>query len=131
MIKIIIDTNFLLVPYQFNVDIFSEFQRLFGIYECYIIDKTIQELEKIKSLGGKDKIAANIGLGLIENQKISIINSKKHDLNNNYVDNIIINICKKDNTYVVATNDIELKDKLKKSNIKIIRLRQKKYLDCN
>ena len=45
MAKIILDTNFLMIPAQFNVDIFSEIHRICDFkYELYIIDKTIDEL---------------------------------------------------------------------------------------
>ena len=124
MKKIIIDTNFLLVPYQFKVDIFSELERLFGVYEAYIIDKTIQELNDIKSVGGKNKIAANIGLELVKQKKVLTIKSD----DSTYVDDVIVNFCKKNKDYFVATNDVDLKKRLKHSEINVIQLRQKKYL---
>ena len=43
MYKVIIDTNFLLIPEQFKVDIFTEFKNLLGDVKLYIIDKTVDE----------------------------------------------------------------------------------------
>ncbi|MFP4400331.1 MAG: PIN domain-containing protein [Candidatus Woesearchaeota archaeon] len=126
MVEIIVDTNFLTIPGEFGVDIFSEFERLFGKnHQLYIIDKTIDELEKIKESGGKSKVYANVALGLIEKYKIKILPSK-----GKYVDDAIIVQCK-NKSYLVATSDLALIRKLKKINIKIINLRQKKYLVIN
>ncbi len=126
MKKIIIDTNFLMIPVQFNVDVFSEIERLFGEnYKLFIIDKTIDELKKLMTIkGNKNKIAAKIGLSFIEKFNITQIISDKKD----YVDNAIINECLKDKELIVATNDIALKNRLKKKEIHYLELRQKNYL---
>ena len=43
MQKILLDTNFLLIPAAFNVDIFSEFNRIFPLNEIFILDKSLNE----------------------------------------------------------------------------------------
>lgn len=121
--KILLDTNILLSPYQFNIDIFSELDKL-GKNQLYILDRTLQELKKIiekKKL--KHKKAAKLALSLIKFKKIKITKtqSKKQ------TDDLILEIAKKQK-YIVATQDKLLKQKLKKNKIKIITLRQKKYL---
>ena len=75
MKRIILDTNFLLIPAQFKVDIFSEIQRIADFkYQLYILDKTITELKKIqKEQRGKHKRAAKLGLDLIKKKKVKII----------------------------------------------------------
>ena len=51
MKKIILDTNFLLIPAQFNVDIFSEIERICDFqYQLCIVDKTLSELILVVSL---------------------------------------------------------------------------------
>lgn len=123
MKKVILDTNFLLIPEQFKVDIFAELEKLFGIkIELYIIDKTIDELKAIK---GKDKFAAKLALQLIEKRNINQLTSEE------YVDDAIVSICQRDKTFLVATNDSMLKKRLKKGGIITIELRQKKYLTIN
>ena len=118
MEDIVIDTNFLLIPAQFKVDIFSEIDRIchFG-YSLCVLDKSINELEGIS---GKDKPAAKLALSLIKAKKLKIIktNEKKS------VDDLILDM----NNVIVATLDKELIRKLKEKGTKIIRLRQKKYL---
>ena len=48
MKTVLLDTNFLLIPAQFKVDIFSEIDRICTFqYEIAVLDKTIDELNKI------------------------------------------------------------------------------------
>ena len=123
MIKVIIDTNFLLVPFQFNVDIFSEISRICDFnYKLYIFDKTIEELEKIIETGkGKDKRAAKLGLQMVKKFKISKIKTSK------LVDDAIVDLCKKEKV-IVATQDIGLRRRIK-GKCKLIVLRKKSYLE--
>lgn len=123
--KIILDTNFLMVVGQFKVDIFSEIDRICNSkYDLFIIDKTIDELNKIiKEQKGKHKEAAKLALALIKNKKIKKIKTTE-DLD---VDSILL----KRKDAIIATQDAILKGKLKKNKIKTISLRQKKYLMLN
>ncbi len=122
--KILLDTNFLLIPVEFRVDIFSELERLMDRkYKIYVLKQTIDELKNIQKLQkGKNKQAAKIALELIEAKKLNIlnINSKKS------VDNIIVELA--DKNYIVGTQDKLLRKNLKQKNIKLLTLRQRKYL---
>ena len=124
--KIILDTNFLLVPGQFHIDIFSEIENIMHYnYELYIIDKTIDELKKIvKNAKQVDKSAAKIALKLLEQKNIQIISTKNKEYK--IVDDYILEIVTKD--YFVATIDKELKKKLLSKGVKIIETKQKKYI---
>ncbi len=124
MKKIILDTNFLLIPYQFKVDVFSEIRRVCDFkYKLCIIDKTIDELKKIMiKQKGKDKMAAMLGLVFIEQNKIAKIKTKEKK----NVDTLIIS--KSDKDTIVATQDAELKAKLKKKGIALIVLKGKSHL---
>ncbi|MCD4666197.1 hypothetical protein K8R47_00095 [archaeon] len=110
MKKIILDTNFILVPFQFKVDIFEEFKRICDFqYKLYILDKSLDELKKIK----KEKAA----LSLIKQKNIKVIKTKNAD----YVDDQL----KKLKNVIIATNDKKL---IKQLKTPYIRLKQKKYL---
>jgi len=121
MIKILIDTNFFLIPAQFNVDIFAEFHRIIhDKYELYTLDKVIDELNdliKNPKQKQKDRLAAKLGLQLLEAKKVKIIKTESKE----YVDNILAEI----EGYVIATQDMILKERIKGK--KII-LRQKQTL---
>lgn len=123
MEKIVIDTNFLLIPIQFKVDIFSEFRRICDFnYKLYVFEQTINELMHItEKQSGKDKKAAKFALKLIKLKDIAIIKSGQKS-----VDLLILQNLDKNTT--VATQDFKLKKELLKKNCSLIILRQKKYL---
>ena len=122
MVRIILDTNFLLIPSQFKVDIFSEIQRVMEEkYKLYVLDKTVDELNKIiKSPKEKqrNKLAASIALQLIKVKGVTIIKTKAGN-----VDDLLVEKIKKED--IVATQDKELKRRLP---CRILYLRQKKIL---
>ena len=116
------DTNFVLIPAQFGVDIYAEIGRIIdGGYELYILDKTLTELDDIIENGkGAAKPHAKLALAILEAKKPKTLKTTSKD----YVDNIILGL----KGYIVATQDKELKLKLKKNGVQVIVLRQKKYL---
>ena len=124
MKQIIIDTNFLLIPGQFKVDIFSEFERVCDFpYKLCVLDKSVAELEKIvKGQKGKDKDAAKLALSLAKAKKVAVLKTKG-SLN---VDSELVEQGKK--VCIVATQDNGLKARLKALGASVITLRQRKYL---
>ena len=64
-VKVVLDTNALMVPEQFGVDIFSELLRL-GYAEWLVPASVLGELRSLATRAdkGKDKIAARVALGL-------------------------------------------------------------------
>ncbi|MCX6821949.1 MAG: nucleotide-binding protein, partial [Candidatus Aenigmarchaeota archaeon] len=87
MKRIILDTNFLMIPYQFNVDIFEEIKRIMEEkYELIIFDKIIEELERIAESKGKDASAARIALGLIKKKEVKIITTNEKTVDNAIID---------------------------------------------
>ncbi len=123
MREIILDTNFLMVPFQLRVDIFSEIERICNFnYKLAVLEGTIKELENMaKSASGKDKKAAKAALKIVQSKKVEIIKYGE-----DYVDDAILSASDKDT--IVATQDMALKRKLVQKGIPIIILRQKKYL---
>lgn len=126
--KVILDTNFLLIPGQFNVNIFAEIDRIMEVpYKLRIMDGTVEELNKITVLGKqKDSRAAKLAVALvgslIKQKSLKTITSSP----NKSVDD---NIVEKSNDKVyIATQDKELKQRVKAKGAHIITLKQKKYL---
>lgn len=126
MKKILLDTNFLLIPGQFKVDIFSELDRICDFsFEIAVLDRTIEELKSIyEKQKGKDKRAAKLALGLLDAKKLAII---KTDDKEKSTDGAILDIAKAKG-FIVATQDMELKKRLKESGVRCVYLRQKSYL---
>lgn len=123
MKKIIIDTNFLMIPLQFRVDIFSEIDRICNFnYKLFIFEESINELKNIiEKQTGKNRKAAQFALKLVKLKNINLIKSEKKN-----VDSLILENASKDT--IVATQDVLLKKKLLKKGASVIILRQKKYL---
>ena len=109
MKKIILDTNILLVPEKYKVDIFEEIKRICDFkYEIWILKQTIIELEKLKTEGKvADKRAASVGFSLIKSKDLKILSE-----NEGYTDDIVVNLAKKG--FIAVTQDKELKNRLKK-----------------
>ena len=113
----------MMIPGQFGLDIFSEIERIAHFpYKLYVIDRSIGELKKVLKEGkGKDKMAAKLAILLVKNKKINIIKAKER-----YVDKAILDMA--DENFLIATQDKILREKLKKKGVRIIEMRQKKYL---
>lgn len=120
--KVILDTNALMVPEQFGVDIFSELQRL-GYTDCIVPAQVLKELEILKTKGDKglDKIAARIGLGLAKRCRII------DDVSGN-ADHAVEQLSVRENA-AVFTNDKALKKRLFSKGMTVVYLRQGRYLE--
>jgi uncharacterized protein len=123
MKKILLDTNFLLIPYQFGVDIFTQIDKVSTFkYGLFVLDKGFEELKTImQQQRGKSRDAAKIALKLIAIKNIEIIKTESRKK----TDDIIIDIAPKEG-FIVATQDKELRGRLKKEKVPLMVLRQKK-----
>jgi len=116
--KIILDSNMLMVPGQFNVDIFEELGRL-G-YTEFIVPKTVlKELNMLKSrYKGKKKASVDVAISLAE--RCEILEEE------GFADDVISKLASKE--VAVATNDKRLIKELRGRGVRVVRLRQKKLL---
>ena len=123
MRNIILDTNFLMIPLQFKVDIFSEFDRICNFnYRLCVYEQSFNELKNIiQNQAGKDKKAAHFALKLIKLKNIKVLKSENKDVDFLILENF-------DENSIVATQDLILKRKLLEKGASIAILRQKKYL---
>ncbi len=121
--KVILDTNFLMIPGLFGVDIFRELPRRLDFpFRLHIVSQTLDELDSIAEKGSKrDRVAAQIAKQLIKAKKINIIDYAP----DKYADDALLELSEQEDVYI-ATQDRELKRRIKKK--KII-LRQKKYIE--
>lgn len=121
---VVLDTNFLLIPFQFKIDVFKELDYLIDEpYQLVLSSRVKSELTGLSKKVGKHGAAARFALKLIESKKNAIqsITSKVP------VDDWIF-VYTKENNAIACTNDIQLKRKLKKYGIKVIGLRGKTKL---
>ena len=122
--KIIFDTNFLFITFIFKIDIIREIERVFSkSYEIFIYESTLRELENLKKVKSKNRKIIPLIFLFIKKYNLKILRSEK-----TYTDKVIIENL--DENYVVATNDFDLRRKIKKKNenINFLILRKKQYL---
>ena len=120
--EVVIDTNFFMVPFQFNVDIITELEKVLPSYKLTTPSFVINELKGLKRNNkGKTRLNANLALKLANSSKIEIKDISL--LENETVDDALLRVSE-----VLATNDIELKNRAKEKGITIVYLRQKNYI---
>ena len=117
--EVIIDTNGLMIPGQFGIDIFMELKRL-G-FDTYIVPRaSVRELEKISTQGrGRDRTAAKVALSLLE--RCSIVEKQ------GFADDVIMELAESTEDPVL-TSDIELKKRLCSKGVTIVQLRERTHL---
>jgi len=127
MVKVILDLNFLLVPLQFRVDIFEELNNLLGRAEPVILSTTIEELRRIlKRSSGVRYLQFSTALRLAEKCEIIRVERRRGES----YDDVIFRVAK-DTGMPVATNDSELRKRLRKAGLATIYLRQKSKLEVD
>ena len=120
--EVVIDTNFFMVPFQFNVDVITELEKLLPSYKLTTPSFVINELKGLKNNNkGKIRLNANLALKLANSSKVEIKDISL--LKNETVDDALLRVSE-----VLATNDIELKKRAKDKGITVAYLRQKKYI---
>ncbi len=115
MPAVVLDSNALMMPFQFGLNLSAEIERLLGHCEMYVPAGVMSEL---RSLSKKER-AAKAGLKLAERFKIAATEASG--------DEAILEAASALGA-VVVTNDAELLEKLKAMGIRRIRLRSKSHL---
>ena len=125
MLKVVLDSNFLFIPLQFHLDIFGELENLLNrSFEPIILSSTKQELQGLaESSSPKKRKQALLALKLVE--KCRSVRVDK-DLGETY-DDVVIRVAAEWKS-PVATNDRELRRRLRALGLPVIFLRQKRRL---
>jgi rRNA-processing protein FCF1 len=107
--KLIIDTNYLI--YLAKEKKFFVLENLFKIYDCYIVEKSFKEMEKIEKGKFKFRISLlkEILKKAIEEKKLKVVKGEN-------VDKKILELAKKN--FNVASFDKKLEKEIKKINKK-------------
>lgn len=124
--KIIFDSNFLLVPAQLKIDIFEGLMNLLNQnYESIVLSTTIDELRSLTTKGSpKLRKQAEMALELAEKCGLVNVDRKRPETN----DDVIIRVAKQMKC-LVATNDSELRKRLRNISIPVVYVRQKSRLE--
>jgi rRNA-processing protein FCF1 len=125
-LKVILDSNFLFVPAQFKIDVFEELMKLLNQrFEPILLSATYQELQTMAEKGSLSRRKkASLALKLAE--KCRLVNIEKEAGETN--DDVILRIATQWKS-PVATNDRELRRRLRTQDIPVIFLRGKSRLE--
>jgi rRNA-processing protein FCF1 len=116
--EIILDTNFLTAPFQLDsIDIFQEIERIFPQSQVYTIEDAVQEAQSIE-----DGKYGDLVQQLIQKKDIQVLETEGEG----EVDDLLVQISR---SYVIATNDRELKERLLKVDAEVIHIRNESYLE--
>lgn len=126
MVKVILDSNFLFVPSQFKLDIFEELGRLLGRqFDPILLSPTKNELQEINKKGSP-KMRKQASLALKFAERCRVVSVEK-DLKETH-DDVVVRVAAEWRC-PVATNDRELKKRLRSIGIPVIFLRQRRRLE--
>lgn len=117
--KVVLDANFLVLPFQFNIEIFDELERLTGgKYDIYTLDRALNEAVNIED--GKYR---SLVKKLMDVKDIGVINTPAEQP----VDDDLLDLARRG--FVICTNDRELRNRLDDENLPQIFLRQRNHLE--
>jgi rRNA-processing protein FCF1 len=126
-IKVILDSNFLMIPFQFNLDVFQEIEFLLQKKVDFIVPSAVKsELTALSTRGGEGAAEASLALQLASRCRVVEVTLETHET----VDDAIVKASQKLGA-VVATNDIELKNRLKLLKVPVVYLRDKSKLEVD
>ncbi len=126
-VKVILDSNFLMIPFQFNLDVFQEIEFLLQKKVDFIVPSAVKsELTALSARGGEGAAEASLALQLASRCRVVEVTLETNET----VDDAIVKASQKLGA-VVATNDIELKNRLKLLKVPVVYLRDKSKLEVD
>lgn len=128
MIRVIFDSNFLFIPSQFRLDVFEELANLLSQrFEPVLLSPTYRELLKIAEKGSpKTRKQASLALKLAEKCRLIHVEKSLEETH----DDMIVRVATEWKC-PVATNDRELRKRLRNRGVPVIFLRQRRRLELD
>ena len=126
-LRVILDTNFLTVPAQFGVDVFSEAERVLErSVEFILLESVVDEIKaKLEKSGKTESRMFRIALDLTERCKVVEIEQSMKD---SLVDDQLLEYAVSVGG-ILATNDRELRERAADRGVPVLILRGKKHLE--
>ncbi|MFW5638779.1 MAG: PIN domain-containing protein [Methanoculleus sp.] len=121
--RVLLDTNALLIPAQFGIDLYTELLGIFGDFEPITLEEVVDELTGLARGRGRDAAAARVGLALARRSTIVPSGSSAES-----VDERILEYARQEGC-VVVTNDRELRKALLREGVDVVSMRRRKTLD--
>ena len=124
MVKLILDSNFFFIPFKFKIDIFRELDVLFGKSEPIVLSTSIEELQQLTAKGSL-KMRKQAQIAFEYTQKCRTAKVEKGSSESD--DDVILRKAKEWNC-PVATNDANLRKRLREDGVTVVYVRKKSYL---
>jgi rRNA-processing protein FCF1 len=124
-IRVLLDTNFLMLPIRFGVDIQSEFGRVLEVsFTTATTPGVVDELKRLRTQVKPNKVKEiDFALTLAEDvEKIDDVLRPQEDVDDQLLRLAELSGC------IVATTDTELRKRLRKRGLPVLFLRQSRYL---
>lgn len=119
----LLDTNALLMPAQFGIDLYDELMALFGDFEPVTLEEVVGELSGLARGRGRDAAAARVGLAMARRSTVVPSGSTAE-----HVDDQLIEYARREGC-IVVTNDRELRNALLREGIDVVSMRRGRTLE--
>ncbi len=113
---VVLDTNALMMPYEFGINFEKELNHLLGVCRIIVPSAVIKEMERLAENEGKRGRAAQLGLNIVKKRGYRLMETEK-DGDDGVMDVAI----RMDGA--ILTNDKELKKKARSYGLAVIYLR--------
>jgi rRNA-processing protein FCF1 len=115
MTTVILDTNALMMPFQFGVNLDLELERLFGSFEILVPSSVLQEL---RSLAPTDNVARSA---------VRLARKYKTVESEGETDKVLVDLAKELNAVVVSNDKLVIRS-LEREGLPYVRLRSRSHL---
>ena len=122
-VNVVLDTNALMMPLEFGIDLFGELTGLLGAYDALVPAEVITELRGLAIGSGRNPAAARFGLTVAA--RCTLIPELDEEIP---VDDKVVRRAEEFNA-VVVTNDKALRKKLLDKGIPVVVLRSRSRLE--
>ncbi len=122
-VRVLLDTNALLMPAQFSIDLYGELLALFGDFDPITLEEVVNELSGLARGRGRDAAAARVGLALARQSTVVPSGSIAEG-----VDDRLTEYARREGC-IVVTNDRKLRNTLLHEGIDVVSMRRQKTLE--
>jgi len=122
-VRVLLDTNALLMPAQFGIDLYDELMALFGDFEPVTLEEVMGELSGLARGRGRDAAAARVGIAMARRSTVVPSGSTAE-----HVDDRVIEYARREGCTVV-TNDRQLRKALLDEGIDVVSMRRERTLE--
>jgi rRNA-processing protein FCF1 len=126
-VRVLLDSNFLMIPLELHIDVFEEIQDLLGKrVEFILIKQVYDELRRLSARSSKVGRQAAHALNLAKRCRTMNVEAKARES----TDDAIVRVAK-DKGAIVATSDLELRKRLRNINVPVIYVRERFRLEVD